>query len=168
MAMSAGAIVGMSFIYLLSTEYDKKIFEYIISTVIVLFFVFNAINTIQIYSAHIAGNKIDANMGMTIKYRIEEYEKETGNTVSKVAYYRDKNHRDYHYGWDKKLYSFGQRAFDNYYCIIEALNYYCDRDFERANMTKEMYNTYFAGKDWNAYSDEQIVFEGDTMYICTY
>ena len=168
MAMSAGAIVGMSFIYLLSTEYDKKIFEYIISTVIVLFFVFNAINTIQIYSAHIAGNKIDANMGMTIKYRIEEYEKETGNTVSKVAYYRDKNHRDYHYGWDKKLYSFGQRAFDNYYCIIEALNYYCDRDFERANMTKEIYNTNFAGKDWNAYSDEQIVFEGDIMYICTY
>ena len=168
MAMSIGAIIGMSLIYLLSIEYDKKIFEHIISTVIIVFFAFNAINTIQIYSAHIAGNKIDANMGMTIKYRIEEYEKESGNTVSKVAYYRDKNHRDYHYGWDKKLSSFGQRAFDNYYCIIEALNYYCDRDFERANMTKEIYNTYFVGKDWNAYSDEQIVFEGDTMFICTY
>lgn len=168
MAMSVGAIIGMSFIYLLSIEYEKKVFEYIISTVIVVFFVFNAVNTIQIYLTHIAGNKIDANMGMTIKYRIEEYEKESGNTVNKVAYYRDANHRDYHYGWNKKFSSFGQRAFDNYYCIIEALNYYCGRDFERANMTEKIYNTYFAGKDWNAYSDEQIVFEGDTMYICTY
>ena len=35
-------------------------------------------------------------------------------------------------------------------------------------MDKEVYDKYFAGKDWNAYSDEQIVFEGDIMYICTY
>ena len=35
-------------------------------------------------------------------------------------------------------------------------------------MKASIYNEYFDGKDWEAYSDEQIVFEGDTMYICTY
>ena len=167
MAMSIGAIVGMSLIYLMTLEHTKKI-EYCISAIIVVFFIFNIINTLQIYSAHIAGNKIDENMAMTIKYKIEEYEKETGIIVNKVAYYRDANHRDFHYGWDKKLSSFGQRAFDNYYCIVEALNYYCNRKFERTSMDKEVYDKYFAGKDWNAYSDEQIVFEGNIMYICTY
>ena len=168
MAMSIGGIIGMSLIYLITLEQKNKILEYIISILVVSFFIFNSVNAIQIFSSHIATNKIDANMGMTIRYKIEEYERESGNTVTKVAYYRDENHKDFHYGWDKKLSSFGQRAFDNYYCIIEALNYYCDRKFEKAQMTKEVYNEYFAGRDWVAYSDEQIVFDGDTMYICTY
>ena len=167
-ATSIGAIVGMSFLYLLSIEFNKKILMHLISISIIAFFTFNAINTIQVFATHIAGNKIDANMGMTIKYRIEEYEKETGNVVQLVAYYRDENHQDYHYGWDKKLSSFGQRAFDNYYCIIEALNYYCNRDFKRTYMSQTIYDTYFAGKDWITYSDEQIVFQDNTMYICTY
>ena len=168
MAMSIGSIIGMTLIYLLSLEQKHKSLEYAVSIIVIGFFIFNTINTIQIYSAHIAGNKIDENMGMTIKYRIEEYERESGNTVTSVAYYRDANHRDYHLGWDKKLSSFGQRAFDNYYCIVEALNYFCERKFERVQMDAEIYNEYFAGKDWDAYSDEQIVFDGDTMYLCTY
>ncbi len=168
MATAIGAIIGMSFIYLITLNYNNKIFEYATSVIVIAFFMFNSINTTQIFSSHIATNKIDENMGMTIRYKIEEYERESGNTVTKVAYYRDANHRDFHYGWDKKLSSFGQRAFDNYYCIIEALNYYCDRKFEKASMTAEIYEEYFEGKDWDAYSDEQIVFEGDTMYICTY
>lgn len=35
-------------------------------------------------------------------------------------------------------------------------------------MTQEKYITYFGGKNWNSYSDEQIAFEGDTMYLCIY
>ena len=62
----------------------------------------------------------------------------------------------------------GYFAYPSHYCIIEALNYYCDRKFERTLMTEEVYNEYFEGKDWEAYSDEQIVLKGDTMYICTY
>ena len=167
MAMAIGGIVGMSLIYAISIN-QNKIAKKIITLITILFFVYNLVNTIQIYTAHIATNKIDANMGIAIKYKIEEYEKETGNKVTKVGYKRDTNHRDYHYGWDKKYSSFGQRAFDNYYCIIEALNYYCDRKFEAVRMDEEVYEKYFAGKDWQAYSDEQIVFVEDTMYICTY
>ncbi len=168
MAMSIGAIVGMSLIFLASLETKNSIISSVISILIVATFLYNSINTVQIYTAHIATNKIDANMGIAIKYKIEEYEKETGNTVSKVAYWRDASHRDFHYGWDKKFSSFVQRAFDNYYCIVEALNYYCDRKFERTTMDGEIYKEYFEGKNWEAYSDEQLVFVGDTMYLCTY
>ena len=168
MVMSIGGIIGMSLIYLIILKESNNIIKNIIGAITIIFFIYNSVNTIQIYTTHITTNKIDANMGIAIKYKIEEYEEETGNVVTKVGYYRDAKHRDYHYGWDKKYSSFGQRAFDNYYCIIEALNYYCDRDFERVKMDKEIYNKYFEGKDWQAYSDEQIVFVEDTMYICTY
>lgn len=168
MAMSIGAIIGMSLIFLTSIETNNRITENIVSVVITAFFLFNLINTIQIYTVHIVTNKIDANMGIAIKYKIEEYEKQTGNTVSKVAYWRDKNHRDFHYGWEKKYSSFAQRAFDNYYCIIEALNYYCNKKFISVPMDEEIYIKYFEGKDWEAYSDEQLIFDGDIMYLCTY
>ena len=169
MAMSIGAVVGISLLYINSviTEEDSILRKFV--TVLTIgFFTFNTIVTIQIFTAHIATNKIDANMGQTIKYKIEQYEKETGNVITKVAYYRDAKHRDFPYGYEKKLSSFTQRAFDNYYCIIEALNYYCDRKFERVPMDEEIYNENFLGKDWDAYAEEQIVFKGDTMYLCTY
>lgn len=168
-SMSIGSIIGISLIYLnfLYTS-NSTILEKIVTIITIGFFAFNTINTIQIFTAHIATNKIDANMGLTIKYEIEEYERQTGNTVTKIAYHRDDRHRDFPYGYKKKLSSFTQRAFDNYYCIIEALNYHCNRKFERAEMKKEIYEENFIGKNWNAYSDEQIVFENDTMYICTY
>ena len=168
MAMSVGAIVGISLIYLISLQHKYKTIKYITFIIILGFFVYNAINTNQIYTTHIATNKIDDNMGIAIKYQLEEYERETGNIVTKVAYYRDASHRDYHYGWDKKYSSFAQRAFDNYFCIVEALNYYCDRKFEDVPMTQKVYDENFKGKNWNAYSDEQLVFIEDTMYICTY
>ncbi len=166
--MSIGSIVGISFIFLSLLQSDYKILQYIIATIIIGFFVFNTINTIQIFTAHIVTNKIDANIGLAIKYKIEQYEQETGNKITKVAYCRDENHRDYAYGYEKKLDSFTQRAFDNYYCIIEALNYYCDRKFEQTKMDAKIYEENFLGKDWDTYSDEQIVFKNDTMYFCNY
>lgn len=170
MVMSAGSIIGISIIYLsyIFNDEKSKIMQDIIFVITMIFFIFNTINTIQIFSAHIATNKIDANMGITIKYKIEKYENETGNNVTKVAYHRDSMHRDFPYGYKKKLSSFTQRAFDNYYCIIEALNYYCNRKFEKTTMDEKIYTDNFFGKNWDTYSDEQIVFEGDTMYICTY
>ena len=166
--MSIGSIVGISFIFLSLLQSDYKILQYIIATIIIGFFAFNTINTIQIFTAHIVTNKIDANIGLAIKYKIEQYEQETENKITKVAYYRDAKHRDYAYGYEKKLYSFTQRAFDNYYCIVEALNYYCDRKFESVKMDTKIYEENFLGKDWDTYSDEQIVFKNDTMYLCTY
>ena len=167
--MSIGSIIGISIIYLNYIYIEKNdVLGNIIKVITIVFFVFNTINTIQIFTAHIATNKIDANMGLTIKYKIEEYENKTGNKLTKVAYHRDDMHRDFPYGYEKKLSSFTQRAFDNYYCIIEALNYYCNRKFEKTAMEQEIYEDNFKGKNWDAYSDEQIVFKDDTMYLCTY
>lgn len=167
-SMAIGAIIGISMVYLNSFDVKKRILEKIIAGITIGFFIFNTINTVQIFTAHIATNKVDDNVGISIKYKLEQYEKESGNTVTKVAYYRDLNHRSFIYGYNKKFSSFTQRAFDNYFCILEALNYYCNRKFEVTKMDEKIYIENFAGKNWETYSDEQIVFKGDTMYICTY
>lgn len=168
MCMSIGSIIGMSFIYLVCLEQNKNILNYIISMMILIFFIYNTVNTIQIFTAHIATNKFDENMGAMIKYEIEKYEKETGFKITKVGACKDIAPRSFPAGWDKKLFSFTQRAFDNFYCLIEALNYFCNRKFEKVEMNLEIYEDNFKGKNWDIYSNEQIVFDKDTMYICTY
>ena len=168
-SMSIGSIIGISCIYLVSLDLDRyKKTQKIATIIIIAFFIFNTINTIQIFTAHIVTNKIDSNMGHAIKQKIEEYEKDTGKSITKVAVQRDKNNRAFPYGYNKKLFSFTQRAFDNYRCIVEALNYYCNRKFQVVPMDMVIYETNFQGKNWDAYSDEQIVFENDIMYLCTY
>ena len=92
----------------------------------------------------------------------------TGKTIIKVACYGDKNERDYPLEFNKKLASFNQRAFGNKYCIIEALNYYCNRKFEKTQIDYEVYEKKFKDRDWDIYSDEQIVFKNDIMHFCMY
>ena len=125
-------------------------------------------NCINIFNTHIVTNKIDQNQALSIKSKIEKYEEETNNTITQVAYCKDKSSRAYHYGYEMKYSAFSQRAFDNYYCIIEALNYYCNRKLEKVPMSQEIYLKNFANKDWDTYMEEQIVFKDNTMYICTY
>ena len=168
MSISIGSIIGCSFIYILSLEIRSTYIKKITTFLIGCFFIFNTVNTIQIFSVHIATNKIDANMGLFINYKIEKYEKDTGNIVQKVKFHKAVNNKPFYHGFSKELSSFSARAFNNYYCILEALNYYCKRDFKRLLMTEDEYEKYFKDKEWDTYSDDQIVFEGDTMFLCTF
>ena len=41
--------------------------------------------------------------------------------------------------------------------------------FELAEMDPDVYDLYFAGKDWDEFNaDEQIIIEGDTCYVCVF
>lgn len=101
--MSIGAVIGISAIYLSILPSKNKILKNIIYTCIIGFFAFNMVNTNQIFTAHITANKIDDNMGIAIKYQIQQYEKQTGNIIQKVGYHRDTAHRDFHYGYEKSI-----------------------------------------------------------------
>ncbi len=169
MAMSVGSIIGISLIYLnLLDTSNKKILHNIIIFITIAFFIYNTIHVIQIFTAHIVTNKLDANMGVSIKYKIEQYEHETGNKIKKVAYYEDSKTKSFPYGYKHNFSSFTQRAFENKYCINEALNYYCGRKFEQVDSSDKIYQDNFLGKNWDTYAEEQIVFDKDTIHICIY
>ena len=41
--------------------------------------------------------------------------------------------------------------------------------FELAEMDPDVYDLYFAGKDWDEFNaDEQIIIEGGTCYVCVF
>ena len=58
-------------------------------------------------------------------------------------------------------------AFYTNWSDIRVVNYYLKTDFERAEQN-EQYREYFSGKDWKALSNQQLIFDNDTLHLCQY
>ena len=168
--MGMGAIIGLSLLYLITYAKNKpfgKIKEKVLTILLIVCFLYNTLNYMEAINAHIATNLLDDNVGESISNKIKEYEETTGQEVKKVAITSDTNKRDTYLGI-KPYSSLTQRAFANGFCNVEALNYYCDKKLERVPINEQMGIHIFGGKSWDSYSDEQIVFVGDTLYLCVF
>ena len=62
---------------------------------------------------------------------------------------------------------FNTRAFVEFWSDVNAVNCYLGRHYERGVAQAE-YNDYFYGKNWDDFSAEQLVFDGDTLHLCVY
>ncbi len=134
---------------------------------IILSFIINNIFIMQNITEHIGSNRVEENMGKTIKYKLEEYEKTTGNRVTKFSYVYDKKPQQYAVGI-KPIGSLTERKLACSWSILEAMNFYCDRKFERVKMPTRIYTEKMLDKDYNEFTEDQIIFEGDTLYMLVY
>ena len=170
MAIVIGAVMGISLIFLVPLVKDdkEKIKNTIIIAFIVCYFIFNTINFIRNSNEHIVANKVDDNMGATISFLVKTYEEKSGNIINNFSFWYDPNPNKYAAGI-KPLVSLTERKIMQSWCIVEATGFYCDKHFEKVFlMPDEIYNKYFKGKDDECFLEDQIVFEGDTMYLYVY
>lgn len=99
---------------------------------------------------------------------ITEYEEETGESVTKIAFYDDSERTNPAYphlstiDGDASLSSFYTNWSD-----LNAINYYLGTSYERAESDEE-YAAYFAKQNWDTLSKEQLIFDGDTLHYCLY
>ena len=107
-------------------------------------------------------NKIDKENCQRIKETIEEYEKETNIKVTKIAAVIRGN--AYYHGF-MEVGCMTQAAL-NTWALREAIIFYIERDLEFAPITDEQYDEYFKGKQWDEFSNEQMVIEGNVLYFC--
>lgn len=99
--------------------------------------------------------------------KILEYEKETGNIVTKLSVVDDAYAPDH---YEEVNYTSGQI---NERCLGTVTNslvwVLTGREFERTPMDDKVYEEYFEGKDWNYFNlSEQLVIIGDTAYWCIF
>lgn len=164
---TAGMIWGVSLFFLLQDIDKEKRINQTITCFIVISFLFNSFMLLQNSAQHIAANKVDANMGYSIKYKVERYEAETGNKITKFAYMHDINPSQY--GNEvKKIGSLTERAFGCHWSVVEAVNYYLDRNLEEVPFLYEIYFGKMEKNNYSSYSEEQIFFENDTLYMVIY
>lgn len=162
-------IWGASLIILLaqSTIIKEEKREKYIYSLIIISFMINTIFLMQNITEHIAANRVDENTGKTIKYALEQYETETGNKVTKFSYIYDKNPQQYATGI-KPIGSLTERKFACSWCVVQAMNFYCERKFEVVRMPMDIYNEKVPKKDYKEFSEEQLIFDGDTLYLIIY
>ena len=113
---------------------------------------------------HIAANKVDENMGKSIKYILEKYESDTGNKITKLSYVYDPDPQQYAPGI-KHIGSLTERKLACSWCISQAMNYYCDRKMEKVRMPIKIYIEKIKRKNYTEFSEEQVIFDNDTMYL---
>ena len=112
------------------------------------------------------GNEADRLYIETIGQSIREYEQESGTQVTKVAVCQDAHVPDSWVEFSSDRYS-RARSLNRTWSDIDSLNYYLKRKFKRADDNEEIRKQFFE-RDWNAFSQDQLVFEGDTLYLCVY
>lgn len=162
-SMAFGTTIGISMLFLLySTQTAKTAIKIIIYIFISVVFALNFFTYVIITNQHIMVNKIDKENCQRIKETIEEYEKETNIKVTKIAAVIRGN--AYYHGF-MEVGCMTQAAL-NTWALREAIIFYIERDLEFAPITDEQYDEYFKGKQWDEFSNEQMVIEGNVLYFC--
>lgn len=160
-------IIGISLLFVITSLENSNTKQYLknISYIfVIVIFILNSIMILRNSNEHIAANKVDENMGKSIKYILEKYEKDTGNKVTKFSYVYDPDPQQYAPGI-KHIGSLTERKLACSWCISQAMNYYCDRKMEKVRMPIKVYIEKIERKDYNEFSEDQIIFDNDTMYL---
>lgn len=134
---------------------------------ITMCFIINSIFIMQNITEHIASNRVEENMGKTIKVALEKYEEETGNQVTKFSYVYDMKPQQYAVGI-KPIGSLTERKLACSWSIYQTMNFYCERKFEKIRIPMKIYEENVMGKDYNEFSEEQLIFDGDTLCLIVY
>lgn len=160
---------GASLIIILAQSLNKKEGKItnVVYAFIILSFIINNIFIVQNISEHIASNRVEDTIGRTIKYELDKYEKQTGNKVTKFSYVYDKKPQQYATGI-KQIGSLTERKLACSWSILQAMNYYCERKFERVKMPTQLYIDKMLDKDYKEFNEDQLVFEKDTVYLLVY
>ena len=168
MAMVFGALAGTLLLYLILVMKadETKAIKDIISIITITLFVINSIYFIRSSSENIATGYIDRNIAKSIIYNIEKYEKENDIKLKKIIVGYDKK-PIYYYEGQIMLRSANGRGLATNFTVAPLIEYYCGEKYEWY-VSQEEIDEKFSEKNWDAYSEEQLVFEGDTLYLCVY
>ena len=115
-------------------------------------------------------NRLDQNYVMNVEAQVEKYERETGILVQKVGICTDEKVRHY---WTEYIdfynYNINERCTAEDWSFDMVWKRFTNRIYEKIKVPEEIYEQYFAQKDWDSFdAEEQMIFDGDTLYIAIY
>ena len=138
---------------------NNKITKRILCVVLLVVYGLSVFKTVEMSINQYKGNtteKVYANLYLS---EINAYEKSTGNTVKNIEICTDK-----HCDTTK-----GESALTVRYAFEPLMKYISNRDFIVKDLTDNQIKKEFENKDWNEYNpNEQMIFNGDTLYLCVY
>ena len=168
MAMCFGSIIGILIMFLLAiVEVDKnKVLLNILTIFTVLNFVGNSVFLVIASSATLVTNQLDKFIAQEIIKEINDYEETTGIEIKKIGVAFDKTYTMYYEG-QPALRCFNVRSMGTHWAVKEVITMYTGKGYENTTVPEEI-SEEFLTKDWTSYDKEQLVFDGENLYICIY
>lgn len=163
---STGAIIGILMLYIFQ---KYEIYKNLRTIILITGILFLGIQLIYFNKYSIDGyivNYEDKKNAMQIIEVMKEYEEKSGNTVSKIAFYKDKN-PNYTYSDISSTGDINIKALFPDWSAIKLISYYSGRNFATEEQKEEL-KTKFEQQDWDNWNKEQIIFDNNIMHLCTY
>lgn len=169
MAMCFGAILGVILLYLVIVmkAIEIKGLNKLIYILTACIFMINAIYFIRASSENMATVYLDRNLAKSVLQAINKYEETTGNTVDTIGITWDKNPTTYYDG-QLKLRSTNARGMVTDFSVIQALEYYGGKSYNAIYQVPDNVKSYFEQYDWEFFSEEQLLFEDNNLWLCLY
>lgn len=148
-------------------ESKKKKVRNIALGALTVLMIFQYFSFHKIYIDKYRVNALDQYRYQYIDQAIREYQDAAGTEIKKVAFYTDAETANPQYS---DLFHTGDlvvSAFTTDWSDLNAMNYYLHTDYKKTAPV-EKYTEYFAGKNWDTLSKDQLIFDGDTLHICVY
>ena len=169
MAMCFGAILGVILLYLVIVmkAIEIKGLNKLIYILTACIFMINAIYFIRASSENMATVYLDRNLAKSVLQAINKYEETTGNTVDTIGITWDKNPTTYYDG-QLKLRSTNARGMVTDFSVIQALEYSGGKSYNAIYQVPDNVKSYFEQYDWEFFSEEQLLFEDNNLWLCLY
>ena len=138
---------------------NKKIIKTAVLLIVVIALSMNMIKIVEREALLKQQNAEDFLWASQVVYEIEKYEKENGITITAIELCDDA----------KTSPGYGESIRNVSYARKAILTLSSGRDFSYKAMSDDKYKEYFKNKDWSVFdAQEQMIFEGDTLYLCCY
>lgn len=160
------SVIGILLIYILSNFEVNNIEKNIIITTSCIYMIIQLICFTTFAIDGYIVNYQDKQQANQIINLINQYEEQTGNQVTKIAFYQDK-YTSYVYPDIKAYGDINIRAFSKDWVAISIINYYSGRQLEMVESDEELKQN-LKEMDWQEFSQEQIILENNTINICLY
>ena len=131
--------------------------------------VFTALSVQDIAQDVYISNEADRIYALAIGTAIRTYEQQSGIQVTKIGLTTDTKPTGAFFETRYNRYELSNRILTvpySYYCLINYMN---GMELIDVPVLDEVKERYFKDKNWNSFNvNEQLVFEGDTAYLCAY
>ena len=135
----------------------------------VVFLFGNCLLMQDIFSNHLAMEALDAAYARAIGDYIAEQSEERGEEITHIALAWDEHPTWSYDGVDYVSYDLNTRNILRSWSNVPLINYANHTNYQKADMASDVWDEFFAGKDWNRFRpEEQIVFQNHTAYIAIY
>lgn len=162
------SLIGITcmFAYILHEEYFTKIVNCFMIAIAIIFMMIQYGQFVKIEIDHYTVNYMDQTISMQIADKIYAYEQETGISVTKISFYKDKM-PSYTYPGIFATGDMNLSALTIDWSINHAIQYYTNREFEVVE-NDEKIKEQFESKNWTYFEEEEIIIIGDTVHLCIF